>query len=374
MRAGLRTWLNVSVLSFTFVIIIFYNAFLDGWQEQARIDGKEWEYGNGQLLNQAYDPYDPFSVIDGHGILPENELENLSPVLVRSGTIYPNGRMVPVVIKGIDAKQKTVKIPSHFFKDSKSAYPAVIGKRMAASANLKTGDEVLLRWRDKNGTYDAVSITIAGIFNTTIATVDNGQIWLPLAKLREMTGLTDQTTYFIANNGYQLHDVKGWKIASLDYLLKDLYAAVNMERAGSMIIYLVLLAIALLAIYDTQVLSIFHRQKEIGTYIALGMTRQEVVKIFTVEGSMYAVLAGIVGSIYGVPFFIYTASQGLNLFGDLSSGMGISIASIIFPVYTFKLIALTFAIIVLSSAIVSYIPARKISKMNPVNALKGKLL
>lgn len=374
MGAGLRTWLNVSVLSFTFVIIIFYSAFINGWQEQARIDGMEWEYGQGQLLNEEYDPYNPFSIIDGHGILPENEQQNLTPVLVRPGSIYPNGRMVPINIKGIDVNQDVVKIPTHFLKKSTAELPAVIGTRMAKSANLKVGDEILIRWRDKNGTYDATNITIAGIFNTTIATVDNGQIWISIGKLHELTGLTGQTSYFISNNKYTQHEVSGWKFAGLPYLLKDLNAAVEMERVSSIIIFMVLLSIALLAVFDTQVLSIFRRQKEIGTYIALGMTRAEVVKLFTVEGSMYAILAILAGSVYGIPLFIYTSVQGISLWSDIGSDMGVSIADIIHPVYTINLIAGTISILVIAATVVSFMPARKISKMSPVNALKGKLL
>ena len=41
--------------------------------------------------------------------------------------------------------------------------------------------------------------------------------------------------------------------------------------------YLIMLALALLAVFDTQVLSIFRRQREIGTYISMGMTRKQVV-------------------------------------------------------------------------------------------------
>lgn len=40
--AGLRTWLNVSVLAFCFIVIVFYNGFLNGWQEQGRLDAKNW--------------------------------------------------------------------------------------------------------------------------------------------------------------------------------------------------------------------------------------------------------------------------------------------------------------------------------------------
>jgi len=64
--AGLRTGLNVTVLSIAFVIIIFYNGMLDGWNQQAYNDTKEWEVGNGELWHSTYDPYDPFCLQDAH--------------------------------------------------------------------------------------------------------------------------------------------------------------------------------------------------------------------------------------------------------------------------------------------------------------------
>ena len=70
--------------------------------------------------------------------------------------------------------------------------------------------------------------------------------------------------------------------------------------------------LAWLAIFDTQVLSIFRRQKEIGTYIAMGMTKRQVVGIFTVEGAMHSILAVIVGAIYGVPLFIQQSAKGIS--------------------------------------------------------------
>ena len=70
------------------------------------------------------------------------------------------------------------------------------------------------------------------------------------------------------------------------------------------------MGIALLAIFDTQVLSIFRRQKEIGTLIALGMTRKRVVKLFTIEGSLYSILAIVFGSIYGSPIFYLLYKNG----------------------------------------------------------------
>lgn len=372
MGAGLRTWLNAGVLSFAFVFIIFYNGLIDGWNAQASIDGINWAYGNGNLVNAKYDQYDPFSLQDGHGILPTGQEKNLTPILIQQATIYPQGRMLSVMLKGIDVNQQVIKLPTRLLKYSKAELPVIIGSAMAASANLKVGDEVLLRWRDKNGTFDAGNATVAGIFETNVPFVDGGQLWMPIEKLWKMTGLTGHATLFIANNNYMPKEVSGWNYQSQKYLLRELTKIIGMKKVSGSIIYLLLLSLGLLAIFDTQVLSIFRRQKEIGTYIALGMTRWQVVGLFTAEGGMYSIFATVLGCIYGIPLLGILANVGLGM--PVSSGQaGLIMAQRIFPVYGAALIFGTMALVIISATIVSFLPARKIARMNPVEALKGKL-
>ncbi|MDY0075661.1 MAG: FtsX-like permease family protein [Bacteroidales bacterium] len=372
MGAGLRTWLNAGVLSFAFVVIIFYNGLIDGWNEQAKIDGINWEWGNGHLLNENYDPYDAFSIEDGHGKLTADKQENLTPVLIRQAHIYPSGRMMPIRLKGIDSDQKILRLPTEILRQSKADFPVLIGKQMAESAKVKTGDEVLLRWRDKNGTYDAATVTIAGIFETTVPFVDGGQFWMAIDKLREITLLTNQTTYFIANEYYKPAEVDGWKFENQKYLMREQTKLINSKKIGGSILYIVLMTLGLLAIFDTQVLSIFRRQKEIGTYIALGMTRWQVVRVFTAEGSMYSVFAVILGAVYGIPILWYLSKIGIS-FGTDGSEMGIIMAERMYPIYGLGLIFGTIVIVILSATVVSFLPARKIARMNPVEALKGKV-
>ena len=369
--AGLRTWLNVIVLSFAFVIIIFFNGLMDGWNLQARQDTTAWEYGYGQLLNDAYDPFDPFTLDEGNAKMPE-EAKNLTPILIRQGSIYPNGRMISIVLKGINPDQIILKLPTEKLKNQTAAIPVIIGKRMAASAKLKVGDETILRWRDKNGTFDATNITIVAVFDSNVSTIDNGQVWLPMDVLQKMTGLDNHATLAIANKEYVNQPIKGWHFESQNDLLKNLDEVVAMKKISGSILYLLLLAIALLAIFDTQVLSIFRRQKEIGTYISLGMTRQQVVGLFTLEGSLYSFLAMIVGCIYGIPLFIYLAKTGIGM-PQASQDMGMALAERIYPIFGVQLIVVTIALVTISATIVSYLPAKKISKMDPVAALKGKL-
>jgi len=374
MGAGLRTWLNVGVLSFAFVVIIFYNGMIDGWNRQARHDTREWEMGAGQLWHPEYDRYDPFSFEDAHAELSPDmqaliKQDALVPVLVEQATMYPQGRMQGVVLKGIPSGQKLLKLPAEALQSDGDV--AIIGKRMARSARIQTGDRLLVRWRDKNGTFDAREFTIVQIFDSNVPTIDNGQIWLSLERLQEMTGKVNEATYLVASEQYEPQNTGIWEFKDLDYLLADLDAIIQSKKGGGMIGYILLLIIALLAIFDTQVLSIFRRQREIGTYIALGMTRWQVVKIFTVEGSAHSILAALLATVYGIPLFLYLDHTGLSF--SMADNTDITIADTIYPYYSLGLIVSTVVLVVVSATVVSYLPARKITKMKPTDALKGKL-
>jgi ABC-type lipoprotein release transport system permease subunit len=237
---------------------------------------------------------------------------------------------------------------------------------------LKKGDHVLVRWRDKNGTFDAREIKIAGIFDSNVPSIDNGQFWIPLDKLQEMTGMTGEATLFVSRTSLKAETIDTWVYKDEKFLLKEFNEIIQQKKGSSKIIYGLLLAIALLAIFDTQVLSIFRRQKEIGTYIALGMTRSEVVKIFTVEGSAHSLLALALGALYGIPFLAYLQKNGIPM-PKSADEAGIAISESIIPLYSVGMILSTILLVVISSTIVSYFPARRIAKMKPTDALKGKI-
>lgn len=373
--AGLRTWLNVSVLSFAFVLIIFYNGMIDGWNRQARNDTRDWEIGQGQFWHPDYDRYDPYTIKESHSQLSDEiniliKENKLTPILITQATIYPQGRMQGIILKGIDPKQKILKLPSSYLENVQDEYSAIIGKRMAESTKLKVGDNVLVRWRDKNGTFDARDIKIAAIFNCDVPSVDNGQMYISLNVLQKMMNLENEATLLVAGKDYSGGKLENWEFKNQEFLLEDFNKLIQAKKAGGVIIQGLLLIIALLAIFDTQVLSIFRRQKEIGTYIALGMTRLQVVGIFTVEGGAHSILAALLGAAYGIPLFMYFNTVGIS-FG--APDMGLTIAKTIYPYYSIKLIITSIILVVLSATVVSYLPARKISKMNPTDALRGKL-
>lgn len=188
--AGLRTWLNVIVLSFSFVVIIFMKGVMIGWDQQAKTDMKNWEIGGGQYWQKTYDPLDPFTLTDSHAPIPVEVKDEIArgemePFLIVPGTIYPQGRLQSTVIKGINPRQNLFMLPSHKLDTITEAIPAVIGSLMAKSIKASVGDEMMVRWRDANGTFDAGNIVITGIFSTNVPEVETGQIYIPLRSSRQ---------------------------------------------------------------------------------------------------------------------------------------------------------------------------------------------
>lgn len=377
--AGLRTWLNVIVLSFSFVVIIWMKGIMTGWDHQSKTDMTNWEIGGGQYWHEKYDPYDPFTFNESHDKIPKEFIEkiakgNMEPILIAQGSIYPQGRIQPITIKGINPKQNIFLLPSLILDTViTDAIPAMIGSMMANSLKLGAGDRVTIQWRDANGTFDASEILITWVFTCSVPSVDQGQIYIPLNKLQAMLDLPGEATIITyRDNTLPGIDIAGWIHKSKGELTASVDEIIKMKSSGQSILYFILLLLAMLAIFDTQVLSIFRRQKEIGTYIALGYTRQQVVGLFTVEGTMHSVLSALLSAVYGLPFLAWQAKVGWTLPIDASQ-FGMAMAQTLYPVYSAGLVISTILIVMLVTAAVSYWPSRRIAKMNPTDALRGKI-
>ena len=376
--AGLRTWLNVVALSFSFVAIIFLQGIYTGMNDQVERATIDALYGGGQFWQRSYDPYDPLTLADAHAAIP-TELEALAkndqatPILIRQATIYPEGRFRTILLKGIDPGQKVLSIPSSLLKGDQGIIPALIGSRMAKATGLHKGDELTVQWRDVHGTFDARDVRIVEVMKTSVQEIDNGQIWVPLDQLQSLTAMPGHATMVVLKGNIQPpKDISGWEFRSLDYLLQDIHAVVRSKRISGSILYIVLLFLALLAIFDTQVLSIFRRKKEMGTLMALGMTRTKVIELFTLEGAFHGVLAAFIAAIYGIPLLGYVAMTGWELPGAADT-VGFAIGEKLFPTYSAALIAGTTILVLVVTTIVSFLPTRKITTLKPTDALRGKM-
>ncbi len=377
--AGMRTWLNVLVTAISFILLIFLTGLYQGMDAHAKQVTIETEIAGGAYWHPIYDPTDPFTLEDAHGIPPQPVIELVNtgdamPVLVSQASIYPNGRIMPVMMKGIEPSQTIVDMPTASLLNYEGeSIPVLIGSGMARRANVNVGDTFTIRWLDANRTYDADEGIVVHIFKTENFKIDFGQIWIPLARVQKMLAMPGEATYVSYDQDVAtLTETDGWIHRNVGYLTRDMTALIEAKQPGSYILFGILLALAAMGIFNSQVLSIFRRHREIGTLMALGMTRTKVVGLFTTEGGMNAFLALIMSGVLGGPLFYLTATKGIPLPMDYSE-MGLIIASRLMPVYPLALFVSTTALVSIIVTIVSYLPSRRIAKMKPTEALRGKV-
>ena len=378
--ARLRTILNVFVTSFSFFVILLMSGMYDGMLQHAKNVTIDTEIAGGAYWHPNYDPLDPMSFEDAHSVIP-NEIKMLVnqqkafPVLVSQVSIYPGGRIMPAILKGIPPDQNIVNMPTQSLNGfDDGTIPVLIGKGMANDTKLNVGDSFTIRWLDVNSTYDADEGTVVYIMDSENFKIDMGHIWLPLDIAQSMLAMEDQATYVTYNKGLTEVNNKGeWINRDVNYFVQDMEAMIEADKPGAQIMFMILLALAAMGIFNAQVLSIFRRGREIGTLMALGMTRLRVVSLFTLEGGLNAILSVIATLIIFGPVLWYFGTSGIPLPIDYSE-MGLIIAKRLIPVYSIGLILSTTILVSIIVLIVSYMPSRKISHMQPTDALRGKAI
>ena len=379
--AKLRTWLNVFVTAISFFMIILISAMYDGMREHAMQVSINTEIAGGAYWHPEYDPLDPMTFEDAHSVPPDAvralvDQKKAISVLVSQASIYPNGRIMPVIMKGITPEQNIVNMPTQMLAyNDEVTIPVLIGQGMANDSKLEVGDSFTIRWLDADRTYDADEGIVVHIMDTENFKLDMGHIWVPLEKAQAMLAMEGEATYVTYAEGLSIVENKGdWVPRDVKFLIRDMEALIKADEPNAAIMYIILLALAAMGIFNAQVLSIFRRGKEIGTLMALGMTRSRVVGLFTLEGGLNAFLAVIMTVILFGPVLWYFGAYGINLGIDYSEGqMGLIIAKRLIPVYSIGLLFTTIIIVSIIVLIVSYMPSRRIARMKPTDALRGKV-
>ena len=386
--ARLRTFLNVFVTSISFFVILFISGMYDGMRQYAKQTTIDTEIAGGSYWHPNYDPLDPMSFEESHSPIPDNvknliDSKEAFPILVSQASIYPNGRMMPVIMKGIPPEQSIINMEGNntdkvnptkmLANQDEIEIPVLIGSGMAEKAQLKEGDTFTIRWLDSEKTYDAMEGTVIHIMNTENFKLDIGTIWIPIKTAQSMLEIEDEATYVTYNkNIEQLKNSGDWLHRDVNYLISDIEAAIEADKPGNQILFMILLSLTAMGIFNAQVLSIFRRGREIGTLMALGMTRSRVVGLFTLEGALNSFLATSMTVIVFGPILWYFGEKGIPLPMNYSE-MGLMIAKRLIPVYSVGLILTTTILIAIIVLLVSYLPSRKISKMKPTDALRGKI-
>jgi putative ABC transport system permease protein len=130
------------------------------------------------------------------------------------------------------------------------------------------------------------------------------------------------------------------------------------------IVSTIVLVVVLLGIVNAMLMNVLERVREIGTMLAVGMRRAQIVRLFLMEGAVIGVVGGVIGVVLGVLLVFAMNKAGVEL-----PAPGAKVASVIHPYVEPLFVARTLAQAVIGAALASIIPARRAAQLRPVEAL-----
>ena len=255
----------------------------------------------------------------------------------------------------------------------------MLGAGLARSLGAKAGDLVTVMTATPDGALNAVDADVTGILQYPIKEVDDRLLFLPYrtaARLLKAEGKVHVLAVRLADDGQtdsaarsigavarasgRPVAVKTWlETAAFYRQVRLLYIAIFLFTG------IVLAVVVVLAVANTMTMSVFERTREIGTLLAIGMEREQVRRLFLLEGLLLAAAGAIVGAIASLLLRAVLNAMGLQMPPPPGGTRGALLFIRFFP----SAYAAGFALMTATLLVASWWPARRASRLDPVEAL-----
>ena len=315
---------------------------------------------------------------DWHQWLPaleaDPEITVVSPVVTGNACLFRASRRESVRVTGVipERHDRIVNVEANLLDGrflQMSTGEVVLGTNLAADFGLRMRDKVRLVGPGGR----ALSVTVAGIYDTGAGQLDNGQVFLTL------------------RDGQSLLEL-GTAVSSIGVRIRDLYQAEVLARvlapglpfkvrswiadnpsvfrtlgAQDQTINMVLISTIIAAgfgIASILIMSVTNKYREIGILKAMGATPAEIQAIFVAEGFLLAVLGCGVGIPAGIGILrALAAIRAPGPGGRLTQVFVIDINPV--------LLAGAAAVAITVGVVAAFFPARRAAQVDPMQVIRG---
>ncbi len=393
LRQPRRTAIALFAIGFGVVALLLAGGFMEWIFWAMRESTIQSQLGHVQVVRPGYlkqgaaDPYRFFMPDDGvqQGYL--EGLEHAQEVVPRigfSGLISHGDATVSFIGEGVDPARE-VALSRYLVIVEGVALAAgdegglLLGEGLAANLGAKPGDTVVLLSTTASGGINAVEAKVRGLFFTSNKEFDDVALRLPLSlaqRLLKTQGvhrwlvLLDDTAYtdtavakikaHFAAEGEALEVVPWYRLADFYNKTVALFGRQLGVVAG------IIGLIIVLSISNTLIMSVLERTREIGTLLALGHRRRQVLGLYVSEGLWLGIIGGLAGVIIGVMLAQLISAVGIPMPPPPGMKRGYSGEIML----TWSLIAGTWLLAVVSTVLASLYPAWKASRLVIVDALR----
>lgn len=391
LRQGRRTLIAIGAVSFGVIAMILSAGFIEWLMEGMRESTIKSQLGHVQVVRPGYvergtsDPYG--FVIDGEDALRQkiesgSNVKVVAPRLSFNGLASKGDNTLAFLGQGVSAKAESVLSSSVTITRGRNlsadgVNEMIMGRGLAANLGVQVGDTVVLMTTTAAGNVNAVEAPVVGLFNSVSKEYDDSALRMPLALAQQLVRVNGAQQWLVllddtARTDAKLVELKGVMPAGKFelvpwYQLSDFYNKTkDLFSSQVNVVQFIILMIIVLSISNTLSMSVMERVSEIGTCMALGLTRARIRRIFMSEGVMLGLVGGGLGVVIGCVLALAISAVGIPLPPPPGMEQGFSGEIRL----TFGIVAKALAIAVASAFVSSLYPAWRASRMNIVDALR----
>lgn len=256
----------------------------------------------------------------------------------------------------------------------------LIGRGMADVMDVKVGDRITMVGSDIHKQNRQRTMTVIGIYDISIPTLERQSAYIPLAEAQSLFGLDGQSTEIQVNIKRLGEEDKvvsvlapalpGYEVESWNKNYPELETAINSKGAAMNVFGVIIISIAAIGILNLLLMAVYERTREIGLLGAMGLKPREIGTLFVLEGAMIGVVGAAAGVVVGLLINGISAQVGLDYtsFASMSDYMAL-INSRIYPSLGLQNLGWRAATVVIISTLAAFIPAREASHREPAEAL-----
>ena len=308
-------------------------------------------------------------------------LTAVSPNVSGPGFVRRGEALESVILVGTDLARYQNIIPLDEYLISGElrvgADNVLIGSELAKDLGVEVGSKLRLDTGQDSSSSNNLSnnissnlnnnsavVNIAGIFELGVRELDARYVYLDLKQAQSLLGLPGGITVIdlTVEDIFKAEEIAA-QVGRLTSLQAESWIQTNAQLlsgltaqslSSNMIVVFVAISVAF-GIASVLSVSVVQRTREIGILRAMGATRQQILRIFLIQGAIFGLLGSIVGS--GVS---YVLVWSFNTFGPDIFTIPISI----------NLILVTMSLATLTGVIAAAIPARRAAALDPVVAIR----
>ncbi len=315
-----------------------------------------------------------------------SEVVSASPFIYSKGLIKSKNYTTGMIIRGFDPSDSSeAAILSKHIKFGilpKSSDQIMIGIDMAEAIRAHTDDTVYIAtpFGSTETLTDLIpqinSFHVAAIFDAGMYQYNAELVYMPIKTASSILGLKGGVSgielrikdiYSAQKIATRIEEKLGYPYRTNNWidLNSSLFSALALEKKLMFILLLLIIIVAAFNIITTLIMIVMEKTTEIGILKALGLSHNDIMRVFLYQGFIINIIGTILGVIVGlIACYFLSKYQFINIPGNVY----------LLDELPVQVRAMDVFLTVIISNSVSFIatlyPAFKAARMNPVEAIK----